>query len=427
MTKRWVIGIFLLAASGVSMFWSVRVAYADYLARLDTPASLERASQLMPTNADYLTREAILIDALNPVVTLPDERLRRALELNPRLSEAWMAQGLRSEMHGNSAQGEKELLEAARVDGTFKPAWTLANFYLRQGNAEKFWPMAQRCLRLVEPHRDDSAGYDAEPIFDLCWRLSDSVPTIQALAIPQHAFVHLAYVGYLINQAKPDAAIAAWNAFRSGSGEPKSGHLSPENLLTVLGYVDFLIAQARPAEAMSAWNSAIEQGLLVGDALAPEKERSLTNGSLSRQPLDRGFDWRLPLAPSLTTKYFESEALLRFELNGDEDEHLELAWQAVPLIPGRNYSLNFKYRTEGASAGNTQTYNPAAGLHWSALNLRSQSDVFKSNEWSAGSLSFAADPHTRLARLSLRYDRVNGTTRFKGTLSVRDLSLVFVR
>ncbi len=412
------------------------MAYADYLARLDTPASLERASQLMPANADYLTREAVLIDALNPGVSLPDERLRRALELNPRLSDAWMARGLRFEMQGNAAQAEKDLLEAVHVDGTFKPAWTLANFYLRQGDENKFWPMAQRCLRLIEPHRADSQGYDAEPVFDLCWRMSDSAPTIQARAIPQHPFVQLQYVAYLVGHANADGAITAWNAFRTGTGSPKSGHLSPADLPIVLGYVDFLIAQTREAEAMSAWNTAIEQGLFVGDALAPEKQRSLTNGNLSRRPLDRGFDWRLPSAQSLTTKYFESEALLRFGLDSDEDEHVELAWQPVPVMPGRRYELRFQYRVEKASPPERAAYDPAAGLHWRIFDTRdvktlteipSQSGALNSAEWAPGSMAFSSGPQSRLGRLSLRYDRVNGTTRFKGSLSVRDLSLVFVR
>ena len=64
----------------------------------------------------------------------PDD-LRAAVSLNPRLSSAWIQLGLNAEADGNLPEAETDLLRAASVDHLYVPAWTLANFYFRRGDA----------------------------------------------------------------------------------------------------------------------------------------------------------------------------------------------------------------------------------------------------------------------------------------------------
>ena len=59
-------------------YYSLRIAYAEYLFRSGRPGTIERAAALAPLRADYQAR-------LN--------RLDRALKLNPYLSPAWIELG----------------------------------------------------------------------------------------------------------------------------------------------------------------------------------------------------------------------------------------------------------------------------------------------------------------------------------------------
>src|SRR5437588_11126775 len=65
--------------------------------------------------------------------------LERALELDPRYTACWIARGLAAEATGDRRTAESSLLRAAKTDATYLPRWTLANFYLRAGDLEKFW------------------------------------------------------------------------------------------------------------------------------------------------------------------------------------------------------------------------------------------------------------------------------------------------
>src|SRR3954465_7588541 len=53
--------------------------------------------------------------------------LEAALALNPRFAAAWIARGLASEAGGERNAAEESLLQAAAVDRTYVPRWTLAN------------------------------------------------------------------------------------------------------------------------------------------------------------------------------------------------------------------------------------------------------------------------------------------------------------
>lgn len=62
------------------------------------------------------------------------------------LSDQLMERGL-AEEQSDPAQAERDLLEAARLDHQYLPAWTLTNFYFRRGSSE-FWPWARKAARL---------------------------------------------------------------------------------------------------------------------------------------------------------------------------------------------------------------------------------------------------------------------------------------
>src|SRR5438045_2220049 len=101
--------------------------------------------------------------------------LERALELNPRYTAGWIARGLAKEAARDRGAAEASLLRAAQIDATYLPSWTLANFYLRGGDTEKFWTWARRA---------GGMAYNPSALFQLCWRASDDPREILERAIP---------------------------------------------------------------------------------------------------------------------------------------------------------------------------------------------------------------------------------------------------
>ena len=123
--------------------------------------------------------------------------LRAALSLNPRLSSAWIHLGLDAEADGNPQEAEMDLLQAARVDHLYLPAWTLANFYFRRGDADNFWPWARRAARLTYD--------DYRPLLRLADAL-DTSPQRVALRLGGGAPLLRAYLDLLIGAGRLDSA-----------------------------------------------------------------------------------------------------------------------------------------------------------------------------------------------------------------------------
>jgi hypothetical protein len=136
------------------------------------------------------------------------EELRTAVTLNPRLSPAWIQLGLEAEADGNLPAAETDLLRAASVDRLYVPAWTLANFYFRRGDAAKFWPWAKRTAALTYD--------DYRPLLRLADALETSPPQVAA-RLGGGAPLLRAYLDILINAHRLDSArevaglLAAWH------------------------------------------------------------------------------------------------------------------------------------------------------------------------------------------------------------------------
>ena len=168
---------------GAVLFLTVRLAVAEAGFRLDPEQALHSPYWV---NAAHLARYE----------SSPAE-LRAALSLNPRLSSAWIQIGLDAEANGNLPEAETDLLRAARVDHLYAPAWTLANFYFRRGNVEKFWLWGERAAALISD--------DYRPLLRLADAL-DTSPSRVVARLGGGAPLLRAYLDILINAQRLDAA-----------------------------------------------------------------------------------------------------------------------------------------------------------------------------------------------------------------------------
>ena len=179
--------VLLLLFLGSAFFLTIRLIVAEAEFRLDPEAAL-RSTTPSPTwsrAADLARFES------------SPEELHAAVGLNPRLSSAWIQLGLDAEAEGNLPEAETDLLRAASVDRLYVPAWTLANFYFRRGDAAKFWPWAKRAADLTYD--------DYRPLLRLADALETSPPRV-ATRLGGGAPLLRAYLDILINAHRLDSA-----------------------------------------------------------------------------------------------------------------------------------------------------------------------------------------------------------------------------
>jgi tetratricopeptide (TPR) repeat protein len=394
------------AALGASLYWSLRLAYADLLSARGDRQSVERAVHLAPASSGYHARLSLLLDAEGGRAA-STAALQDALAASPLEAAPWIALGLRRETAGDFAGAERCLLEAARLDRTYDPRWALANYYFRRGNWDRFWLWVRRAAEMAPP--------DMRGLFRLCWNAPDGPVATLARAIPDRPEVRREYLAYLVQEgAGPQlASLAAKMAARP----------QPDDLPVLLDACDRLLATGDAAGALPIWNGLSARRLIPSGTLSPQQGRSLSNGGLESPRTSRGFDWRLAAVEGVSISRTIADPSLRVAFSGRQPERCEVLWQYLPLVPSTRYRLEFECRASGIQAG--------AGLRWriaSALQgggTWAESADLGGENWSPGDLSFQTPSQPALARLVLLYERRPGTTRIQGAIWLRRLKLGF--
>lgn len=371
---------------GFTAALAIRLAMAEVLVRQDTPKALRRAIRLQaPAPAEEVVRRLADHDPAHA---------RRYIEqlvqtLNPRSSASWIELGLEDEAEGDLAGAERRLLEAARVDRQYLPAWTLANFFFRQRIPERFWPWAQRAAALSADRLADS---DLVPLLRLCDEVESDPERMLARVGDTHR-MRTAYLRFLIVENRLDAARRVALAMgRDRSNDPYLADLADREI------------RAENADgAIALWKASMDLPPIDPAAGSP-----LANGDLARAPLNLGFDWRLPQTEGVESIWKPSQLI--FRIDGTQPERCVLLEQTV-FLNGRRFCLRFDYTT-GAL--------PARGLRW-GLNQDEGSEILSSDHWREGTFDL---PRRRgLASLRLFYRREPGTTRAEQSIEIRHLRL----
>ena len=381
---------------GLATSHTLKVGYADRLYHQGSTPAVARARRLLPGNAAFFRDDP-----------RDQTALAQAVAGNPRYSSGWIALGLLAEVERDFPRAERLLLEAARVDNTYEPRWSLANFYFRSRDQEKFWIWARKAAEM--------AYHDQTPLFQLCWRNTQDPAVILARAIPDRPLILAQYLNFLLLQGKVSEAEAVGGRLIVRA----TGEASP----LLVSYCDRLIADGRMASAVRAWNVLCERGLLPYQPLDPPQGRSLTNGDFAVSPQSVAFDWRSRPPDGVTAVRTVSPAAFRLTFSGSQPERCQLLSQVLPVEPSRGYRLIYDFRTEGIPS--------PSGLRWYLSDLASWKELSaarlesSSGSWSRGELDFVAPASDRGVLLVLEYQRAQGTTRIEGDLWLRQFSLVF--
>jgi hypothetical protein len=366
---RIIVAAILIAAS----FLSIRRAWADSEFRRRTPEAVERAVDLAPSNTEYILFRALQLDYDGADAT---PLLERAAALNPMSSTPRIRLGLAAEIRGDRASAEKWLLDAARIDHQFEPRWTLANFYFRNEKFPEFWTWLRSALEV-------SYG-DRRPAFDLAWRAS-SDPAEIARAIPERREVIAAYLGYLLETRRDQAAgsfALKLASFNDAADRP-----------LLLGACDQFLQANLPDAANDLWRT------LFGD------HTGIFAGNFETPRIGHGFDWRSTDLPGVVQLDLENPSRRRIAFDGRQPESCELLRQAILVEPGRRYSLRWQARLNGLKS--------PTGIEWRAAGAHAPIDGEE----------FVFTATSRVEELTLNYTRLRGETRAEGSFELSSVTL----
>ena len=383
---------FLLAAA-----WTLRLAWADIEYRRGTASSAQRAARLAPGHAPYWTARSEWDSPER------EADLERAVRLNPYYSQAWIELGLAAEARGDLVRAEQCLLEAARVDRGFSPRWTLTNFYFRRRDADRFWHWARLSLAL--------APGDATALYRLCWRFEPNAELILSRVIPDQPDQLARYLLFLLKEKRPEAALPVAHRLIERGAAAHAGVL--------VGLSEQFLMRGEVEPSLALWNAMCRRGLLPYEALEPHLARSVTNAHFHAPPRGAGFDWRIPPVEGVSASVGPGGGL-QIRFSGRQPDRAELLVQYLPVRPGECYRFRWRYRSTELDA--------ESGLRWQISETGSgrrlaAADLYSPPDPGTAALEFCTSAAVKLIKLSLRYERLAGTTPFRGTVWLEAVEL----
>jgi hypothetical protein len=396
---RLIAGLTFLAGLACASMWAVRVAWADYSSGRETIDGQEKALRLVPDNAEYEYRLALLTAGDDHARS--SAALRRAAALSPADARLWITMGLDEEAAGNFAHAEQSLLRAAAEDRQYLPRWTLVNFYFRRGDFPRFWQWARSAAEVV---------YDGGvPLFRLCTRVADQGDLIERLAIARPE-VRAAYVEYQLHEGRLDTVMPAVRTLipmRRDADVP-----------LLMEACDRLLEAGRSENAMEVWNALAAARRIPFAPLAAGRS-VVTNGRFATDPTSAGFDWRLPGAEGVSVAREDQSGGLRLTFSGAQPESADVLAEFVPVGPNTEYALSFRYQTAEVP--------PGSGLAWRVLDgnggeLAATGSLFAGDE-TEGTIRFRTPDGCGLVRLTLTYRRPPGVRRIAGYVVLREVEV----
>jgi tetratricopeptide (TPR) repeat protein len=393
-----------LAVLGAGALRSVRLAQAQALYASGSADSLGEAEQILPGCALYPKARGLL---LSQEMGRPDEAdvlFRRALSLNPRDAGLRIELGLQDEASGDLASAEQKLLHAASLDNTFHPRWSLANFYFRRNQRDKFLIWAKRSAEM--------AHGNLTPLFKLSLRMTGDSSIVLNRVIAARSEIIAPYLQFTLDENRlADAVPVARALLRTSGVEHADG-------LTL--FCDRLLGEYPKdrrslGAAIEIWNSLIEHRAMP---LRRVEGGSVINADFSYPPRSHGFDWRINWLPPVHSSFSPSGGSVSF--SGKQPEACDILYQLIPVDGETRYQFSVSYKTTSVAA--------RSGLSWRVLDEGDGSELvqtqyLQSEEWRDEAVPFTTARDTRLLRLVLSYRRLPGTTRTEGTLLFKNISL----
>jgi len=360
--------------SAVFLYGSARLLMASLYAIADTPSSVAHALEWTPGDAVLHLRYAGLWRN-TPENVKVRAHLATAVALNPRLTTARLALADLMENTGEVSRAEALLLDAAKLDHQFDPAWALANFYFRQGNRPRFEEWLGRAAAM--------AYEGGRPLFALAWRAELPPEFVVRRIVRGREAMARSMLAFSVDAKTPDwAAVAAPALLAVATREDQD---------LLYSVVEMLLYAGRIKDAEGIWNRI------------PGRRPELAATGL-------GFDWRLRRMPGVR---MSAASGLHVEFVDPEAAAYDLASRIAPVSPGGPRLLTAQSQSDEMPRGFRWTVSSWPGLHVLAVL-----DLHPGRLPQSDSVSFEVPPGVHAVHVLLSYERPVGALRFSGTLDI---------
>jgi tetratricopeptide (TPR) repeat protein len=387
-----------------AIYQSYKILRADRIALSgETVSNYTRALHYDPSNAQLWWKRGRLrhYSVGNVELDLALQDYQTALDLNPRMGQAWVDLADVYERVGKTSQAEAALEKAFEVH-TYSPLirWQAGNFFLRRGNLPKMY----ECFKIA-------CQYDATKMVlatELAWKIDPDHTQILQKLVPDTLPANMGYLNSLVGKDELDLATPVWQ--RCLKNEiPLDYELKPSSAFS---YINHLLAKNRITETLQVWDEILRKtGSSPGDNRgkgADASQNLVWNGSFENEMLRGGLDWRYQDAPELKFQIDienRKDGLKSLQVNfGNANISAGNLYQIVPIMSPGGYALDFYVLTKELTT-DQMPYLSIQGYPDPGC-ASAQSDFFPSTtSWTKLSLPFTAKEGCKAVRLSLMRNR----------------------
>jgi hypothetical protein len=339
----------------------------------------------------------------------------RAAVLGPHRANAWADLGAAYEWAGRADAAQRAYAQALTLfPNSPEINWQLGNYALRSDSIHEAAAFLRTCVL-----RDASLR---RPAFDLAWRATGDPAFVLNEVVPPDTLARLAYLDYLTDTARLDAAADVWARLRDAglAFDPAAA----------FHFLDALRDHRRIAELDAAWNALA--------ARHPEKlpprgpgENILVNGGFETEPVNGGLDWLVMEVPGVAARtvssvFYSGGRSLEIRFRDTANISYAHVVQFVPVRPSTRYRFVGYLRAERVTSDSGPRFELRDHFDPAAL-LVTLPEILGSASWSAYSVEFTTGPATSLLAIRLlRMPSEKFPREFRGTIWLDQLSLVRV-
>jgi tetratricopeptide (TPR) repeat protein len=411
-------GLMVAAALVVALwlcFFGIRAALARYWFEEENVKLLSRAVGLEPGNPEYwyFLGRYQQYNLEQPDPARAEQSYRRALELNPYNTDAWLDLGTAYELDGKIPDARMAYLQAQKsYPVSAEVAWRYGNFLLRQGEQAEAYKELRKAVD-ADPARAAAA-------YSRAYRTNPHIEELLDKLLPPKPAVYTGVIWEALGDKQLAVAKTVWA--RLIALRPR---LELDNVDTFVGA---LLADGEYTEAWQAW----QQGTATMNLppLLQLRSSVVWDPSFETDVNGSTFSWKYPsVSQGVTIGLDRTEKLsgnqsLQLSFDGQHDPNLETPCTQVIVQPDTTYRFSGWIKTQGLTSDQGIGFrigaiDPAAG------NIVNTKQIFGTNPWLFVEETWTSGHDAHRARICVTRDASdNPNTRISGLAWIDDVNLL---
>ena len=411
-------GLVVAAAVLVALclsFFGIRAAVARHAADGNTYNGAELAVRLEPQNPEYwylLGRyQQYNLEQQNSA--LAEASYRKAIELNPLDTDAWLELATAYELDGDFERAGAAYLQAKKSYPTSADvSWRYGNFLLRQGQQVQAYTEMRRAIE-ADPSR-------AALAFSRAYRSNPNIDEILQQLLPAKPGVYVAVISEAVGAKQLGVAQTVWMQLMG---------LQPR--LSIRD-VDRLVLALLQAGDLSAARRVWDQGVATMNLppLLQPLGSVLWDPSFESDINGYSFSWHYEsIAQGVSISLDRSEKLsgiqsLRLSFDGKHNPNLEAACALGLVQPGTTYHFSGWIKTKDITTANGIGFR-LRSMDDAQMPVFNAREFHGTNPWTVVEQDLTASKNTHRVMVCVTRDPSdNPEVRISGTAWVDDVTLV---